>query len=101
MIARILAWLLLLGAVAAAGRDGFVLLETGSYSPVALGEIWLTAAPASLQLIEHSLPSFLWANVLAPPLRWPTSAALAGPAVILLLLAGRGRRRKWRSGSFS
>jgi hypothetical protein len=99
MIARILAWLLLLGAAAAAGRDGLALLETGPYRPIALGEIWQAANPSSLQWIERILPSFLWANVLAPPLRWPAWAVLAGLAVILLLLAGRGRRRKWRSGS--
>jgi len=100
MIARILVWLLFLGAAAITGRDGLALLETGTYGPIALGELWHAASPASLQLLERYLPAVVWTNIVAPPLHWPAWTVLAGTAVILSLIS-RQRRRKWRSGSFS
>jgi hypothetical protein len=103
MIRRALAWIFFVLALVAAGRDGLLLWETGTYNAVTLGEIWYTVDRASLNLvqavIERYLHPFLWQNVLFPLLYWPAWAVLIGFAVVFAVLSGRRRRRKWRSGS--
>ena len=103
MVGRGIAWVLLLLALAAAGRDGLHFYATGVYSAVTLGEIWYAAHQASLAMIqaasERYAPAFLWRGLVLPLLVWPAWAVLAGAAVIFGLLFGRSRRRKWRSGS--
>ena len=97
MIGRILAWTVFLLAVATASRDGLVFLETGLYSPISLSGIWQAAHPSSLQPVQALIEGYL--PVLSPLLRWPAWAVLVGMAIILALVAGRRRHRKWRSGS--
>ena len=103
MVGRVIAWIFLLLALVAAGRDGLHLFETGIYNAITLGEIWSAADQGSLSLVQaagerYGLP-FLWQGVLVPLLTWPAWAVLAGVAVIFGLLFGRRQRRKWRSGS--
>jgi hypothetical protein len=103
MVGRIIAWIFFGLAVVAAGRDGFVFLGTGTYNPVTLGEIWYGVDRGSLNLvqavIERYIHPFLWTDVLFPLLLWPAWAVLTGFAVVVALVSGGRRRRKWRSGS--
>jgi hypothetical protein len=103
MVGRLIAWIFLLLALVAAGRDGLHFLETGIYSAITLGEVWYAVDHGSLNLtqaaIARYLHPFLWQGLLLPLLIWPAWAVLAGAAVIFGLLFGRRSRRKWRSGS--
>ncbi len=103
MVGRIAAWILFMLAIVAAGRDGFVFLENGTYNPVTLGEVWYAVHRFSLNLvqavIERYVHPFLWTDVLFPLLLWPAWAVLTGFAIVVVLVSGRRRRRKWRSGS--
>jgi hypothetical protein len=92
MIGRILAWLVFLCAVAVAGRDGLVFLESGAYSPLTLDDIWGAIAPASLRSARDAAALLL---------RGPAWAVLTGLAIVVALLFGRHHRRKWRSGSLN
>jgi hypothetical protein len=103
MVGRLIAWILLLLALAAAGRDGLHFYEAGVYNAVTLGEIWYALDQGSLAMLQaaserYSL-SFLWHGLIVPLLVWPAWAVLAGTAVVFGLLFGRRSRRKWRSGS--
>jgi hypothetical protein len=103
MVGRLIAWIFLLLALVAAGRDGLHFYETGIYSAVTLGEVWYALDQGSLTLVqaasERYTHPFLWRGILLPLLVWPAWAVLAGAAVIFGLLFGRRSRRKWRSGS--
>lgn len=103
MVGRSIAGLVLVLALVAAGRDGLLFLETGTYTPIALGEVWYALDRGSLNLvqavIERYVHPFLWQGVLFPLLLWPAWAVLAGLAALIGLLFGRRSRRKWRSGS--
>jgi hypothetical protein len=102
MVGRALALILLLAALLAAGHDGFVYSQTGSYMPERLGALWYGLDRGSLNLvqavIERYIHPLLWQDVLFPLLLWPAWAVLGGAAVILGLLC-RKRQRRWRSGS--
>jgi len=103
MFVRGLAWIVFVLALVAAGRDGLMLWESGTYNPVRLGEIWYALDGGSLNLvqavIERYIHPFLWQSIIFPLLYWPAWAVLTGFAVALAVLFGRRRRRKWRSGS--
>lgn len=103
MVGRVLAWILLLLALIAAGHDGLTYLRTGSYSPTELGALWYMVDRGSLNLvqavIERYVHPFLWQDVIFPLLAWPAWLVLGGFAVILgILFSSRARKRKRRSG---
>jgi hypothetical protein len=95
---RVTAWILLVAALVAVGRDGLLFMETGTYTPVALGALFPSAVAATQNLIERYLSASLW-SPLATLLGWPAWAVLGGAAAIIALLFAHPRRRKWRSGS--
>jgi len=105
IVLRIIAWLLLAGAVFAAGRDGFVFLETGEYSPILLGTVWANMHRESLLLVEpgivrHVHPA-LWEDVVFPLLQAPAWVVGALCSLALGILARertprRRRRPEWR-----
>ncbi len=105
IVLRIIAWLLLAGAVFAAGLDGLAFLESGEYSPIPLGQVWATLHRESLLLIEpgivrHIHPA-LWEDVVFPLLQAPAwmVGALSGLALGILARERTPRRRRrpeWR-----
>lgn len=100
MIARALSWILLVAALLAAGRDGLLFIETGTYNPATLGEIWYAVDGNSLNLtqtlIERYGPPWLWQSVVSPLLVWPAWAVLGAGGLIFGMI-GRGGRRRRRS----
>ncbi len=103
MVGRLVAGIFFLLALAAVGRDVLLFLETGAYSAITLGEVWYAVDRGSLNLvqavIERYVHPFVWQDILFPLLVWPAWAVLAGTALVVGVVFGRGRRRKWRSGS--
>ena len=101
MLGRALAWILLVLAVVAAGRDALIYFQTGTYAPIALGQVWYAIHPSSLQLIqpaiERHIAVWLWEDVVFPLLLWPAWAVLGGAGLIVGVLFGRRRRRRRRN----
>ncbi len=101
VVLRIIAWLLLAGAVFAGGLDGLSFLETGAYSPIPLGKVWATIHPDSLVSSEPVIASLtgpaLWGEVVQAPAS--LVAALGGlllTAVARTRTPRRRRRPEWR-----
>jgi hypothetical protein len=101
MVGRALAWSLLVAALIAAGRDGLLFLETGTYIPATLGEIWSRFHPNSLYVSQdfiqrHATP-WLWPSVVFPLLSGPAWAMLGAAGLIVGMIFGRGGKRRRRS----
>ncbi|MFM7344020.1 MAG: hypothetical protein ACKO1J_01450 [Tagaea sp.] len=101
---RVLAWLLIALAAFAAGRDALLWLETGSYDPLPLGQVWADLHRDSLLLVEPALVRhvhpFLWEWVAFPLLQSSAAliAAIAGGLLAILVPKPKRRRRsaEWR-----
>ncbi len=103
MVGRAIAWIFLVLALVAAGRDGLLFLETGTYAPSSLGSLWYQLDRGSLDFTQNAIERYLhpalWHSGLYPLLNWPAWAVLGVVAILLGLLFSRRNRRKWRSGS--
>lgn len=104
ILGRILGWLLLAAAIVAVGRDAMNGWYQGAWSFVALGDLWsqihLPSVQALQPLVQQRLFSFypqIWDQAVAPVLRQPAAAVLAGLGLLFLLLF---RRRRPRRASF-
>src|SRR6185369_9381186 len=101
MVGRALAWILLVLALIAAGRDGLLFLETGIYTPVTLWDAWSKADGNSLStsqsLIETYIAPWLWQSVILPLLIAPAWAVLGAAGLLIGMIFGRGGRRRRRS----
>ena len=99
IIVRIIGWMLLLAALAAAGYEAMAAIKSGGWHPVALGELWYRIDRGSLGLaqagVQRHVASWLWEPVIVAILRLPGWIAFGVPAAALLWL-GRRRRPKWR-----
>ncbi len=97
-VSRAIGWLLILAALAAAGRDMFSWLDTGQWQSILFGEVWFNLHKDSLLLIQPALERhvsvFLWDPVMTTLLEAPAWLVFVVPGALLLLL-GRscGRRR--------
>ena len=100
VVGRILGWLLIVLAVAAAGHEGITSLDAGAYDSFAFGELWAKIDIASLNLIQavvqrYILP-WLWDGVILNVLLMPAWLVLGVPGVVLAWTCrarGGGRRR--------
>ena len=99
-ICRIIAWFLVLVALAAVGYDLFRWYDTGSYSMAALGVVWFEIDAASLNgaqaAIQRYVSPWLWEAVITEYLRWPAWTAFALPGLALVLVCRRRRRRRFK-----
>ena len=105
IVLRIIAWLLIAGAVFAVGLDALAFLETGEYVPIPLGQVWATLHRDSLLLIEpgivrHIHPA-VWEDIVFPLLQAPAWLVGAGAGIVLGVAARsrtprRRRRPEWR-----
>ena len=96
-IARFLGWILLLLALVVLAMDMFPSMHQGGARFAATGELWAAIHRDSLLLAEpaidrHVWPG-LWQAVIVPVLLLPAAAVLGVPAILLLLLGRRPRRR--------
>ncbi len=94
---RLFGLVLLVGAVVAAGWQFQLWAQSGRYVPVALGQLWFSLDPPSLNLVQAVIERYvwppLWDPVLVTVLRWPPWAVMGLPALILLIVpVGHGRR---------
>jgi hypothetical protein len=106
MIGRVVAWFLIVVAGLVLAREAYMFLETGTYTPVAVAQLWYDIHRGSLNLVQTTLEQylhpFLWDPLLFTVLQWPATLVFGIPGIALLLStrSPKKKKRKWRSGSF-
>ncbi len=89
VVGRVLGWLLIVLAVAAAGHEGIASLDAGAYDKLAFGELWAKIDIASLNLVQAVIQRYivpeLWDGVIQPILLFPAWAVLSVPGILLVL----------------
>ena len=102
IVGRILGWLLLALALLAAGAEAVGSLRAGVWQPLVLGQVWYDLDRGSLNLmqavIQRHLHPAIWDPGIIAVLQCPAWLGALVPALPLLLL---GRRRRRRKTSFS
>lgn len=99
---RVLGWLMLVAAMAAAAVELLRALRDGAWEVFALGEAWAAIDANSLvgfgAFVEKSLSPALWSKVLVPALALPLWGYLAVVGGALVYLCRRRPRRRFRRG---
>lgn len=92
---RIIGWLFVFLAVAAAARDIAAWIDTGSYVAMPLGQLWFEIDNASLNLVQAVIQRYvfpeLWDPVIVTVLLAPAWFVFAVPAIVLMVLCRRRR----------
>ena len=100
VVGRIFAWIFLALALMALGAEVVRSLEAGSWEIMALGPLWFSIDPASLNVTQAVIQRYLlpeiWDPGIIAVLTWPTWVVFAIPGAILLLIFRRRRERKRR-----
>jgi len=96
-ICRIIGWILILLAIAAAGHEIFAAVEAKSYRFKAFGELWYMIDRASLNIFQAAIQRhvwpFLWDGVIAHILLLWAWLVLAVPGILVTWLCRRRVRR--------
>ncbi len=89
VVGRVVGWLLIVLAVAAAGHEGITSLDAGAYDKLAFGELWAKIDIASLNLVQAVIQRYvwpwLWDGVILNLLLLPAWAVLSVPGIIMVL----------------
>ena len=89
VVGRIIGWLLIVLAVAAAGHEAISSLDAGNYAKLAFGALWAKIDIASLNLVQavvqRDIWPWLWDGVILPILLFPAWAVLSVPGILLVL----------------
>ena len=93
---RIIGWILILLAFAAAGSEIFAAFEAKTYRFQAFGELWYMIDRGSLDLfqaiVQRYIWPFLWDGVIAHILLMPAWLVLSVPGILVIWLCRRRRR---------
>lgn len=96
IVVRIIGYILLLSALAAAGAEILQSMEAGYWDKVQVGDIWAAIDHHSLQQtqvgLERYVDPFLWDPILLNIVLAPAWLILGVPGLLLILLARRSRR---------
>ncbi len=89
VVGRVLGWLLIVLAVAAAGHEAISSIDAGAYKMFAFGTLWAKIDIASLNLIQAVIQRYvwpwLWDGVILNLLLLPAWAVLSVPGILLVL----------------
>jgi hypothetical protein len=103
-IGRWAGWILIALAVAALLMDAYEAHVSGSFAPMAAGELWYRLHRSSLGLlqavVQRYISPWLWDPAIVTILTWPAFLVLGVPGVLLAVLCRkrRGSRRLRRLG---
>tara|TARA_Y100001936_G_scaffold66076_1_gene64992 strand:- start:22818 stop:23132 length:315 start_codon:yes stop_codon:yes gene_type:complete len=96
IVVRVIGYIFLVLAVAAAGYEAWQAVANGGWKMVALGELWFKLDAQSLSVsqagIQRYVAPWLWEPVITTILLWPGWAVFGVPG-LLLVWTGRRRRR--------
>ena len=91
IIGRVIGWLLLVAALIVLGRDIMGWFDTGSFTPIAAGQLWSQLSPSSVESAQQRL----W-NPILDLLAWPAVLVLGIPGLVLSALFRPRMRRRFR-----
>ncbi|HCK17092.1 MAG TPA: hypothetical protein DHW36_01125 [Thalassospira sp.] len=95
---RALGWILLFASIAVLVDDSITALQTGSFRPVAAGELWYRLDAGSLNLLQSVVQRYIsvwvWDTIFVPVLLAPALVVLFVPSAILLLLTRKRKRQR-------
>jgi hypothetical protein len=99
LVGRVIGWVLLLSAGSVVVLDLFLWFAYGHRPPLATGEFWHLLSPSSQAGFQRSGASrapWLWDDVAATILLWPSELALAIPGLFLIWVCRErdGRKRR-------
>jgi hypothetical protein len=107
MIGRIIAWLFIVLALIALGRDALIFVDSGKFAMAPLGALWYAIDRSSLNLlqavVERYISPTLWNPVIFTVLQWWAWAVFLVPGIALFLIFRRDHKKKkhrWHSGTF-
>ena len=97
---RILGWLVLLSGLAVLARDVMAGIETGEWTPIALGQLWYDIDSSSLNLaqavVQRYISPVLWDPVILGLLYcWAFAVLLVLGATLLSVFRRRGEPRRF------
>jgi len=100
VLGRVMGWILLFLAAAAASSDLWGLYDTGYYHAAAIGEFWQRIDPGSLTTIRRPLESvgrgWLWDPLTVDLLNLPAALSLAVLAFAFIWVFRRREKRRRR-----
>jgi hypothetical protein len=85
-----IAWVLIVAAFLVLGDEIYVWIATGTYHVHALGELWYSLAPSSLNMlqagVQRDIAPWLWDSVIQPILLLPAWMVFGVPGLSLRML---------------
>lgn len=102
IVGRLVGWVLFLSGLVVLVRDLVGWLDTGTFAPIVLGELWFTLHAASLNVVQAVVQRYvhpaLWDPVITSVLFVWAFVVLGLPGLALIVLcrrrAGAFRRRR-------
>ena len=95
-IGRLIGWLLIFGAAAAAVYEVAGVIGGEGWHPMALGELWYGIDAASLNAaqagIQRYVAPWLWEPGIVTILRWPGWLVFGVPGILAAILCRKRRR---------
>jgi hypothetical protein len=93
MIGRLIGWIIFLAGLSVLVRDVLVLIDTGRWAPIALGQLWFDLNRSSLNLVQavvqRYIHPFLWDPVIVALLLCWAFAVLMVLGVLILAVFWR------------
>ena len=100
VVGRVLAWLLIAFGLGVFAYDLWAFLNRGVISMTALGQLWYSLHPGSLNLvqavIERYVHTFLWDPIIISVLLAPAALLFLGIGILLALVFRKRKRRRGR-----
>ena len=95
---RLIGYLAVAVALAVAGWDIVGAIAGGAWQMTALGSLWFSLDPTSLNVTQAVTQRYihpaLWDPVAITLLRWPAAPVFAALGIVLLVLFRKRRRRR-------
>jgi hypothetical protein len=96
ILGRLIGWIVFLAGGAVLVRDVLVWIDTGQWTPIALGQLWYELNRSSLNLIQaviqRYIHPFLWDPIIVSILLCWAFAVLMVLGLLILVIFGRRRR---------
>lgn len=98
IVGRLIGWIVFLAGAAVLVRDVRVLIDTKTWAPIALGQLWYELNRSSLNLVQavtqRYIHPFLWDPIIVSILLCWAFAVLMGLGLLILVLFGRRSREE-------